>query len=248
MVWITGDPNRPVVRFRDMHAAARYPRAAGALASAPAIRYSPRRPVCEWERSRRMLNDKPDGATSDAARWAGLITAVARHGDREAFADLFTHFAPRIKTFMRRSGASEQIADDLAQEALLAVWSKAKLFDPNSVGASAWIFTIARNLRIDALRRDKRTRKNYTDDIDLEFQVDDGLPPDAGVAAAQAESRVRSALATLPEDQLRVIELSFFDEKAHAEIAQTLRIPLGTVKSRLRLAMARLRGLLGDFS
>lgn len=195
-----------------------------------------------------MLNEKPDDAMSDAARWAGLIAAVARDKDREAFATLFTHFAPRIKTFMRRSGASEQSADELAQEALLTVWSKANLFDPNSVGASAWIFTIARNLRIDALRREKRTRTTDTDDIDLEFQVDDGPSPDAGLAAAQMESRVRNALATLPDDQLRVIELSFFDEKAHAEIAKSLQIPLGTVKSRLRLAMNRLRGLLGDLS
>ncbi len=180
--------------------------------------------------------------------WAALIEAVASRGDREAFATLFQHFAPRIKTFMKRSGANEQSADELAQEALLAVWSKARLFDPDSVGAMAWIFTIARNLRIDALRRDKRTHRNDTVEIDPEFHVDAGPQPDAMLAGAQLESRVRSALAVLSEDQLRVIELSFFEERAHAEIARTLHIPLGTVKSRLRLAMNRLRGLLGDFS
>ena len=195
-----------------------------------------------------MPNETPDGASSDAARWAALIKAVAQRRDREAFAALFAHFAPRIKTFMIRSGASAQSADELAQEALLAVWSKANLFDPTSTGAAAWIFTIARNLRIDELRRRKRTPTNDTAEVDLEFQVDDGPGPDAGLAAAQVESRVRSALAGLPEDQLRVIELSFFEEKAHAEIAQALSIPLGTVKSRLRLAMNRLRSLLGDFS
>jgi RNA polymerase sigma-70 factor (ECF subfamily) len=149
---------------------------------------------------------------------------------------------------MQRSGASEQGADELAQETLLAVWSKAALFDPGSVGATAWIFTIARNLRIDTLRREKRTGMGYTVEIDAEFHIDDGPQPDASLAASQTESRVRDALAALSEDQLRVVELSFFEEKAHAEIAQTLRIPLGTVKSRLRLAMNRLRGLLGDFS
>ena len=195
-----------------------------------------------------MLNDRQDRVASEAARWAALIAAVAKQGDREAFAALFAHFAPRIKTFLLRSGTSEQRADELAQEALLLVWSKANLFDPNSVGASAWIFTIARNLRIDALRRDKRTPTGNTSDVDLEFQVDEGAPPDAGVAAAETESRVRKAMATLPEDQLRVIELSFFEEQAHAQIAETLGIPLGTVKSRLRLAMNRLRDLLGDFS
>jgi len=195
-----------------------------------------------------MPNETPDGAALDAARWAALIEAVALRQDRDAFAELFAQFAPRIKTFMLRSGASAQSADELAQEALLAVWSKATLFDPTTAGAAAWIFTIARNLRIDELRRQKRTPTHDTAEVDLEFQVDTGPQPDAGLAAAQVESRVRSALAGLPEEQVRVIELSFFEEKAHAEIAQALRIPLGTVKSRLRLAMNRLRGLLGDFS
>lgn len=195
-----------------------------------------------------MVKETPNGVTSDAARWAALIEAVATRGDRAAFATLFEHFAPRIKTFMRRSGASEQSADEFAQEALLAVWSKARLFDPRSVGATAWIFTIARNLRIDVLRREKRSGSNYTVEIDPEFHVDEGPQPDAGLAASQVELRVRNALTYLSEDQLRVIELSFFDEKAHAEIAETLQIPLGTVKSRMRLAMTRLRGLLGDLS
>lgn len=195
-----------------------------------------------------MVTETPNGATSDAARWAALIEAVAARRDRAAFAVLFEHFAPRIKTFMRRSGASEHSADEFAQEALLTVWSKAGLFDPKSVGATAWIFTIARNLRIDVLRREKRTGMDYTVEIDPEFHVDEGPQPDASLGVSQAESRVRDALALLSEDQLRVIELSFFDEKAHAEIAHTLQIPLGTVKSRVRLAMNRLRGLLGDLS
>jgi RNA polymerase sigma-70 factor, ECF subfamily len=219
-----------------------------ALVSAAAIRYSRRRIHSEQGRSRRMPTEIPEGAAVDAARWAALIEAVALRSDRDAFASLFAHFAPRIKMFMLRSGASAQSAEELAQETLLAVWSKAKLFDPASTGAAAWIFTIARNQRIDGLRRLKRSPTNDTSEVDLEFQVDAGPQPDAGLASAQVESRVRSALKGLPEEQLLVIELSFFEEKAHAEIAQTLRIPLGTVKSRLRLAMNRLRGLLGDFS
>ena len=139
-------------------------------------------------------------------------------------------------------------SDLLAQEALLAVWSKAAQFDPASVGAAAWIFTIARNLRIDALRRQKRTPTSDTVEAELEFRLDEGPQPDAGVRASQIEGRVRDALSALPDEQVRVIELSFFQERAHAEIARTLDIPLGTVKSRLRLAMARLRGLLDDFS
>ncbi len=184
--------------------------------------------------------------SSDTARWAGLIRAVAADQDRGAFAALFEHFAPRVKTFMRRSGASDARADELAQETLLMVWRKAALFDPASVGASAWIFTIARNLRIDASRREKRGAANEVSDLDLEFFIDDSPQPDIHLSAAQNEIRVRAALATLSEEQLRVVELSFYEEHAHAEIARMLKIPLGTVKSRLRLAMNKLRNMLDD--
>jgi RNA polymerase sigma-70 factor (ECF subfamily) len=183
---------------------------------------------------------------SDAARWAELIKAVAANQDRYAFAALFEHFAPRVKTFMRRSGASEANADELAQETLLKVWRKASLFDPASIGASAWIFTIARNLRIDALRREKRGKASESSDIDLEFFVDEHPRPDIHLATAQTETRVRKALAALSDEQYRVVELSFYEDRAHAEIAEILKIPLGTVKSRLRLAMNRLRALLDD--
>jgi RNA polymerase sigma-70 factor (ECF subfamily) len=173
---------------------------------------------------------------------------VATHRDRSAFSSLFEHFAPLVKTFMRRSGVTEASADELAQETMFMVWRKASLFEPSTVGAAAWIFTIARNLRIDALRRGRRDGANETSDIDAEFQVDDSPGPDSHVEAAQAETRVRAALAVLSTEQRRVLELSFYEEKAHGEIARILQIPLGTVKSRSRLAMNRLRTLLDEFS
>lgn len=184
----------------------------------------------------------------DGRYWASLIEAIALHEDRAAFTALFDHFAPLVKTFIRRSGATEASADELAQETLLAVWRKASLFDPSTTGAAAWIFTIARNLRIDSYRRGRRDGLTDSSDVDAEFQVDDSPGPDSRAAAAQAETRVRAALAQLSEDQRRVLELSFYEEKAHGEIAGILRIPLGTVKSRSRLAMNRLRNLLGEFS
>lgn len=180
----------------------------------------------------------------DAAHWSGLIAAVARE-DRAAFATLFTHFAPRVKAFLMRSGASETVADEVAQETLLAVWRKAAQFDPQTTGAAAWIFTIARNLRIDALRRQSRGVAEAAA-VDLDAFEDERPPPDAALATAQAEQRVRSALSKLSDDQVRVVELSFFEDRAHGEIAQLLKIPLGTVKSRLRLAMGRLRALLDE--
>ena len=91
-----------------------------------------------------------------AGAWGRLIEAVATRRDRAAFVALFEHFAPRVKTFMLRSGASEATAEEIAQETMLTVWRKADSFVPGSAGAAAWIFTIARNLRIDALRRERR--------------------------------------------------------------------------------------------
>jgi len=178
--------------------------------------------------------------------WAESIGAVAAHADRLAFAKLFEHFAPRVKTFMKRSGMSDAAAEDLAQETLLTVWRKAALFDPASSGPAAWIFTIARNLRIDALRRERRSGSYTADDIEAEFLLDESPHADAVVAARQLDIRVRAALATLPEDQMRVVALSFHQDIAHADIAEQLQIPLGTVKSRLRLAMNKLRAILED--
>jgi RNA polymerase sigma-70 factor (ECF subfamily) len=178
--------------------------------------------------------------------WGELIVAVAQRQDRGAFARLFAFFAPRIKTYMRRAGASDGVAEELAQETLLAVWRRAHLFDGSNSGAAGWIFTIARNLRIDAARREKSRGASGHSDAEAEFVVDDAPQPDAQLVSRQSETQIRTALAQLSAEQARVIELSFFEEKAHGEIAATLGIPLGTVKSRLRLAMARLRNLLGE--
>ena len=178
-------------------------------------------------------------------QWGKLVREIAAHQDRSAFATLFSHFAPRIKTFMQRSGTSEARAEELAQETMLAVWRKAALFNPDSASAATWIFTIARNLRIDAFRREHRGGAIEISDIEIEFRVDESPLQDTRLATAQADQRVRTALKMLSEDQMRVIELSFFDEKAHEEIARILDIPLGTVKSRLRLALNKLRNSLG---
>lgn len=184
----------------------------------------------------------------DRMRWARKIRAIATHQDRSAFADLFKYFAPRIKTFLQRSGANEASAEELAQETMLVVWHKAASFDPESAGAAAWIFTIARNQRIDSHRRDRRGGVTETPDIKIELQIDDAPQPDSQLATAQSEKRVLSALSKLSTEQIRVIQLSFFEDKAHADIAKILEIPLGTVKSRLRLAMSRLRNLLSELS
>jgi RNA polymerase sigma-70 factor, ECF subfamily len=216
----------------------------GASPGNPAFWEARRRDDAARRRSIAMPADRQ--TLPDAAYWSSLIEAVAMRQDRAAFAELFAYFAPRVKAFMRRSGASEASADELAQETLLAVWRKAQLFDASCAGAPAWIFTIARNLRVDALRREWRIGAHETSDVDAAFQVDEAPQPDSLIATAQAETLVRAALAELSDEQMHVVELSFYQEKAHAEIAQILQIPLGTVKSRLRLAMNRLRNLLGE--
>lgn len=169
-----------------------------------------------------------------------LLGRVAAQQDRAAFAALFSHFAPRVKAYLLRLGAPSGVAEELAQEALLMVWRKAHLFDPAKASAATWLFTIARNLRIDAVRREKRPELDPED-----FMPEPDADADAGLMLAESEGRLRLALKELPADQVQVVELSFFADKPHSQIAQELGIPLGTVKSRLRLAMGRLKRAMG---
>jgi RNA polymerase sigma-70 factor (ECF subfamily) len=196
---------------------------------------------------RTLMPTEAMNATRKVA-WGRQIEAIATERDRASFIALFQHFAPRVKTFMIRSGASEATAEEIAQETMLTVWRKADLFISGSHGAAAWIFTIARNLRIDALRREQRggSASERASDNDNTRAVE--LTPEAQFAAAQSEENVRNAMAQLSDEQMQVIEQFFFEEKTHSEIADHLKIPLGTVKSRLRLAIARLRALLEQAS
>jgi RNA polymerase sigma-70 factor (ECF subfamily) len=177
--------------------------------------------------------------------FASLIVRVAAQKDRKAFAQLFAHFAPRVKTYMLRLGATPQAAEELSQETMMTLWRKAELFDPEGASASGWIYTIARNLRRDRLRRENHPAETMPD---LGVVPEEVLRPDAAFDLIDLESRVREAVTSLSEEQQRVVQLSFFEDKPHAEIASTLNIPLGTVKSRLRLAMKHLRTILGEVS
>jgi RNA polymerase sigma factor (sigma-70 family) len=162
--------------------------------------------------------------------------------DRAAFEILFAHFAPRIKAYLMRMGAPPQAAEDLAQEAMLMLWRKAALYDAARSSAATWVFTIARNLRIDMLRRERPRM----DGEDPSLAPEPECAADDTLVIRDQENAVRLALRTLPAEQSQIVMLSFFSDKPHAEIAIELGIPLGTVKSRLRLAMSRLRTLLGE--
>jgi RNA polymerase sigma-70 factor (ECF subfamily) len=186
------------------------------------------------------MPDERCAAASLAAEW---IKAIALRQDRTAFASLFEFFAPRIKAMLMRSGATVEIAEDVAQETLLIVWRKAGYFSPERASAAAWIYTIARNLRIDRLRSERRAAQYAPLEIP---------PPEAPenpgdiLSAGERDQRVRSALRQLSQEQMSVVQLSFFEGRAHGDIAALLNLPLGTVKSRVRLAMTKLRNLLGD--
>ncbi len=180
--------------------------------------------------------------SQDLPGLSALVVAVAERRDRAAFATLFDHFAPRVKSYLLRLGATAETAEELAQETMLVVWRRAEAFDPARAAASTWIFTIARNLRIDVARRDRRPLPID----DPSFEQAKPASPDAMVVAAQDEVRIAAAIGALPADQARVIREAFFSDKPHSAIAADLGLPLGTVKSRLRLAMARLRGGLED--
>lgn len=186
-----------------------------------------------------MMEKRLDHAT----QMNDLVVSVGEHRDRAAFATLFGHFAPRVKSYLLRLGASPSLAEDLAQEALLLVWRKAPLFDPARASAATWIFTIARNLRIDAIRRERHPE---FDPNDPALVPDEVLRADAHVMRADDNARIRAALDRLPPDQAQVIQMSFFADKPQSRIAQELGLPLGTVKSRLRLAMVRIRAAIGD--
>jgi RNA polymerase sigma-70 factor (ECF subfamily) len=184
---------------------------------------------------------------------AELVARVSDQRDRQAFIKLYQHFAPRVKSFLMGKGLSEQPAEDVLQEAMLAVWQKAGSYKPEKAAVSTWIFTIARNKYIDLLRRDERRKESTIDSFGTspegpEFQlVDDAPIADEQVMQEQRNEVVRAALSRLPHDQQGVIAMSFIQGLAHGEIANILGLPLGTVKSRIRLGFKRMREEIGEF-
>lgn len=167
-----------------------------------------------------------------------LLARVA-NGDREAFSRLFAAYAGKVKGYLLRLGAPGAVAEDLAQDAMVAIWRRAASFDATKAKASTWIFVIARNAWIDKLRREK-TELAYRSVTIISEESEDEAPDEASVRT-QTESQVAAAMATLSEEQQQVVRLSFFEDRPHSEIAERLSLPLGTVKSRLRLALIKLR-------
>ena len=183
------------------------------------------------------------GAEAAVESDVDLMRRMARDEDREAFALLFTRYAGRVKAYLMRGGAPADVADEASQDVMVSVWRRAALYDSSKAGVSTWIFAIARNRRIDILRRETRAAPDPDDPL---FQPDAPEDPETSAAAADRDAQVREAMRALGEDQRDVVRMAFFVGMTQGEIAEALDVPLGTVKSRMRLALGRLRTALGD--
>jgi RNA polymerase sigma-70 factor (ECF subfamily) len=189
---------------------------------------------------------RPPGETlgeADRARFADLLVLVAEKQDRTAFAELFSYYAPRVKSYLMRLGADGAAAEEITQDVMVTVWRKATLFDRAQASVSTWIFRIARNRRIDVFRRTKRPDLDPEEAMILPAAVE---APGERIEAMQTEARVREAMRDLPEEQLLLLRFAFYEGLSHREIAEKLDVPLGTVKSRIRLAFAKMKSRLDD--
>ncbi|MBW9262740.1 MAG: sigma-70 family RNA polymerase sigma factor [Candidatus Thiodiazotropha sp. (ex. Lucinisca nassula)] len=177
---------------------------------------------------------------SDTRNW---LRSVAERRDRHAFEQLYGYFAPKIKGYMLRQGADDASADDLAQETMVQIWRKANHYDPQKAAVSTWVFSVARNLQIDRMRKHKfyevalnRDASSNVENLQYNEQVEDCPDTD----------RLRKLIGELPEEQMEVVQLAFFEGLSHSEVSCRLSIPVGTVKSRLRLAFGKLKLGMGE--
>ena len=174
----------------------------------------------------------------DNRRLASWLKSVAEEKDKVSFGHLFDFLAPRIKGFLRRSGTLESHLDDLTQEVMLKIWRYAGRFDPAKGKVTTWVFTITRNVRIDMIRKENRPEPDMNDPY---FVTSPPAESDEIIFAKQTSSSINAAIDSLPHEQREILKYAFYEEKSHAEIASNTGLPLGTVKSRIRLAFNRLK-------
>lgn len=183
-------------------------------------------------------------AQTEPDMWRAKLLAVAQQQDRKAFSDLFNHFAPKLKAFALANPYSanpSQFADELIQEVMIKVWNKAHNYNPLVAGVSTWIFTIARNCRIDMIRKNLRHSYPLESDELLDVEDEDAILPYQAAQQKNYERDIRQYLSQLPHDQAQIIAKVYMEGKSHNEVAEELNLPLGTVKSRVRLGLIKLK-------
>lgn len=184
-------------------------------------------------------------AVSDTARLARLLERVGRDRDGDAFRALFDHFAPRVRGFLINRRVPPAQADDMAQDVMMAIWRRASSYDVAKASPATWIYTIARNTHIDHYRKSVRAAR--LDGDDPQFHPPEQPRPDDLYERSEASGSVADAMDALPDEQKQVLQLAFMEGLSHSEVADRLGLPLGTVKSRVRLAMNKLRQGLGEW-
>ncbi len=172
-----------------------------------------------------------------------LIKKVATQQDHTAFQEIFEKFGPRIKAYLLKQGADNATAEELVQETMLTVWRKASMFEESRGSLASWVYTIARNLRIDRLRKEK-VWQELSEEQYQKSSPDE--PADETVAKNQMIRVIRGALKLLPTEQREIIEYSYLKGMSQSEIAEALNLPIGTVKSRMRLAYQKVRASVED--
>ena len=184
----------------------------------------------------------PTGLTpKEREKYSLLVERIAAFSDKSAFAEVFSYYAPRVKSYLLRLGCTDSEAEDIAQDVMVNVWRKSAQYDRRQASVSTWIFRIARNRRIDAARRDD---KPPLDENEPALKPTELAEPETLVALSQMETVVRGALVDLPRDQADLIRAAYYEGLSQSEIAERFKLPLGTVKSRIRLAFGKLRAKL----
>ena len=200
------------------------------------------------ERSRVSTQDQSNTRTeSRRDPWSHLLERVGKTQDRAAYKELFQHFGPQIKYYAMANGLASH-AEELVQEVFVSIWRRSSLYDWRKAAASTWIFTIARNQRIDMLRKMRRTSAEIAVETEDLWQVpgDDEHEPVTSLSRIMSERRIRESLKHLPEEQVTVIAKVYMENKSHQMVADELNIPLGTAKSRVRLALNKMKVFLQD--
>jgi len=185
-----------------------------------------------------------EASNNKLASLSACMSKVAEQRDRAAFAELFDHYAPLIRAYsLAREPGADLVADELVQEVMSRVWLKADKFNPELANLNTWIFTLARNCRVDYLRRNSRyvTEIDPTDIFEnIEYE---GPSPFQMAHQSRAEERIRAGLKALPREQAEILTAVYLEGKSHQQASEELRLPLGTVKSRVRLALKKLQVL-----